>query len=366
MKKYKSVTMQDIANRANVSVATVSRVINTPAKTSPQLQFKVHQAIEQLNYNTSELIKPYQTHYQNKKILLIDNQYFPHSMVNRGIEDTAQKQGYKIIYLRFLYFSPQDIQQIINYTVHHQIEGILIINDSPYLSQLEQYSAALPPIVLLNHYSRTLSCVYFDHMAIAYQATNYLLEQGHRHIACLFGLKDKQSTVYMTQGYQQALQRKALPLNTHYLQYNATHFHATQALFSLLLKQPIPPTAIFCDDNRSLSYHDLIDIQTHQVQPESGFIDEHTIINGIMTQAKKLKCQLPQQVSIITVNAHSQSQMPTEPLMTHIYKPMYKMGCEGFMMLISKTAKIQQHACYQSLVMPTELVIRHSVINKNL
>ncbi|MCO6523645.1 MAG: LacI family DNA-binding transcriptional regulator [Candidatus Schmidhempelia sp.] len=363
MKKIKTVTMQDIAKHAKVSVATVSRVLNTPSKTSIFTRNKVDKAIAELDYDTKALIKPYDMVHHSKKILVIDNQYLARGMINRGIEHKAYELGYKLLYLRFLFFTQEEIQQIITYTIHHQIEGIILINDCPYLEQFEQYREALPPVILLNHYSRYFSCVYFDHLSIAYQATDYLIKQGHKHIACLIGLPEKQSTHYLVEGYQLALKHASINQNSAYLHYQCVDFYSAQSLFKSLSQQPIMPTAIFCYDNCCLNYHDQYQMSSYQNNDTPTYTDENSIINGLLSQAKKQRYMIPQQLSLIATLPQINHQTIIEPQVTYMYKPMYQMGQQGLLLLLSLIKK--QTKQYQSIIINNDMIIRHSVANKN-
>lgn len=364
MKKHKDVTMQHVANLANVSIATVSRVLNHPNQTSTAIQRKVLSAIETLNYDTVSLIKSHHNSSPNKKILVIDNQYLSRGMINKGIEDMAKAEGYKLFYLRFLFFSEQEIKQIITYTVNHQIDGILIINDSPYLEKLEQYYQALPPIILLNYYSRVLSCLYFDHLMIAFEATDYFIQRGHKKIACLFGLPDKQCTLQLIQGYQQALKRYAIKENPDYLKLNCIDYQSAKQQLRQLMQLPVPPTAIFCQNTAYLNYNDEHVFPAFDNTNLLTYTDENSIIKGLLFQTKKLRYQIPTDLSFITMANHPGHEMMPHNAITHIHIPMYQMGQRAFSLLLSQIDK--QSKQYQSIIINSTIIDRHSVAIKNM
>lgn len=356
--------MQNVATLAKVSIATVSRVLNHPGQTSAPMQRKVLAAIESLNYDTASLIKSYHATSPNKKILVIDNQYLSRGMINKGIEDTAKREGYRLFYLRFLFFSEQEIKQLIVYTINHQIDGIIIINDSPYLAKLEEYAQGLPPIVLLNHYSRRLSCLYFDHLTIAFEATDYLLKQGHTKIACLTGLEDKQCTLQLLEGHQLALKRYAIKAKPDYLKMNCIHHGSARQHLMRLLQLPVPPSAIFCQNTGYLNYDDEHHFSSSDEINALTYIDEDSILKGLLYQAKKIRCQIPSDLSFITTTSHPCLEMSTYNTITHIYTPMYQMGQQGFRQLLSQITKQNQQ--YQSIIVNSRLIERHSVARKNM
>lgn len=363
MTKNKHVTMQHVAQLARVSVATVSRVINHRAQTSPQMQRKVFAAIEKLNYDTTARIKCDYPSLPNKKILVIDNQFLSRGLINKGIEDTAKKEGYKLFYLRFLFFTEDEIQQIITCILNHHIDGILIINDSPYLTKLAHYQNTLPPIVLLNHYSRAMSCLYFDHLTIAFEATEYLLRRGHTHIACLVGLPNKRCTDQLIEGYQLACKRHSVLPQSEYIRINCIHGESAKQQLGRLLQLPIPPTAIFCHGSVSLNYTDEECFSAFPDTNVTAYLDENSLLKTLLWQAKKRRCQIPGDLSIITTTGQPCHEMAPHHTVTHIHMPMYQMGQHGFQNLINRIA--QQNKQYQSIIMNSRLIERHSVYTKN-
>lgn len=362
IKKRKLITMFDVANQANVSVATVSRVINTPHLASYRAQIKVNSAIERLNYDTTVLIKPYQSSTTHKKILVIDNQLISRSLINSGIENMAKSQGYKLLYLRFLYFTQLEIQQIISYTINHQVDGIIFINNSPYLDEIQKFTLALPPMVVLNHFSLQLPCVYFDHLTIAFNATEYLLQQGHSKIACLTGTPDKQSSLYTQQGYTKALQRANITLNANYMIPACFDFATGSGVLKNLMSHTQPPTALICSDNHCLNYSDEELFSPERLQTLHS--SENSPIHGIIAQSTKMNIAIPNKLSIIYMAHTAQTKNPPLSLLTHVNKPFYTMGQQGFSLLMQHIARTKPIP--KSQLIEAELIVRHSVQHKNL
>lgn len=368
MKRKTKITMTAIAKQAHTSVASVSRVIHTPHLTSKAIQVKVHQAIEKLDFDAKCLLKPREPTVTSKKILVIDNQFSGRSLINQGIEITAKIKGYKLLYLRFLYFTKQEIQQIISYTINHSLDGIIIINNSPYLSELLQYKHALPPLVLVNQFMLDLPCVYFDHIAIGYKATRYLVEQGHKRIAILLGQPDKLSTQQVKNGYLQALQRAELSFVEHYLVMNCCSYSAYNYAVKALMSQAMPPTAIICSDNLCLDYMDYDELSEKQCQePRTEYLSQHTSedngICSVLEQCQAMGIKIPSQLSLLYFS-HSSQRKPYGDLnhVSSLYKPLYKMGESAVELLLTRLAPSYQSA-YTNLarLIETELITRHSV-----
>lgn len=355
------ITLTKIAKQAGVSVTSVSRVVHTPHLTSRETQQKVHKAIGLLGFNAT-VFKPYSQHSSSKKILIIDNQLITDSLINRGIEYQAKELGYKLLYLRFFYFSEQEIQQIISYTINHQVDGILIINDSLYLSSLQQYRHALPPIVMVNHFSLPFPCVYFDHLSNTYQATQYLTEKGHKKIAILLGDINKSETQHIKQGYQQALSRANIALSEHYLAYDSINYSASHKSLKRLMQLPFPPTAIICCDHLNLSYIDREKLLLDDKFDEA--ISADSAICGVIDQCRLMNINIPADLSLLQFIHHKGHKHYSS--LNHIcaiHKPLFEMGQKSMSLLLN----LQQSNTRDDnkLLIETEMINRHSTATLN-
>lgn len=352
-------TLTKIAKLAGVSITSVSRVINTPHLTSKHIKERVNQAMCTLGF-TGAVLKPYVQGAVNKKMLVIDNQLISDSLINQGIESKAKQLGYKLLYLRFLYFSEHEIQQIIYYTIHHQVDGILVINDSPYLNLLQQSQHALPPIVLVNQFSLHFPCVYFDHLSNGYQATKYLTDLGHKRIAILLGEKDKDETNYLLQGYKQALARANLTLSQEYIAYRCFNYSTSYKKVKSLMQLSLPPTAIICCDHVGLNYADR-DTLIHDEKFDKSLSAESAIC-GVIDLCRMMKIDIPHTLSLLQF-VHHIGHKQYSPL-NHIcamYKPLFDMGQQAVSLL--RALLEPDFQLPQALLIDSEFVLRHSTNN---
>ncbi|RKS84533.1 LacI family transcriptional regulator [Orbus hercynius] len=327
------ITLTKIAKQAGVSITSVSRVINTPHLTSRLTQQRVNLAIAALGFDES-LLKTYNQRDLQQKILIIDNQLITDSLINKGIESKAKAIGYKLLYLRFLYFSEQEIQYIISYTVHHNVDGILIINDSPYLALLQRYRHALPPILLINQFSLTLPCIYFDHLSNTYRATQYFTSQGHRRIAILLGDSNKTETHHIKQGYLQALTRQNIRVSTNYIVHDCVHYSASYRAVKKLMQSAFPPSAIICCDHLSLNYLDRDRLRQDEKFDET--LTAESAICGVIDQGLALNIDIPADLSLLQF-IHHKGHKQYGPLnhICSIYKPLFTMGEDAVTLLLA-------------------------------
>lgn len=350
------VTLTKIAIKAGVSVTSVSRVVHTPHLTSREIQQKVHQAIAQLGIN-SAVFKSHKQLPASKKILVIDNQLISDSHINKGIESKAQELGYKLLYLRFFYFSYHEIQQIISYTINHQVDGILIINHSPYLSSLLHYEHALPPLVLVNQFSLNQPCVYFDHLSNSYQATKYLTDKGHKRVAILLGDITKEETKHTIHGYQQALVRWNITPTENYMVNYCINYSTSYNAVKRLMQLAFPPTAIICCDHLNLNYSDRDKLPVDDKFDEA--ISADSAICGVIDQCRAMDINIPSDLSLLQF-IHHKGHKQYNPLnhICAIHKPLFEMGQKSLSLLID--LQNPSYRTGRALMVGVELVNRHS------
>ena len=320
-------TLSTIAKQANLSIASVSRVLKKPHLTSPMTQSKVYQAIEELNIDIHNNFKPHNDHNGSNKILVLDNQFITRTLINYGLEQTLTQTGFAIFYFRFPYQTKKDIHYLIKYISQNSFAGILVINDAPYLQELEHFKKALPPIVLVNHFSLNFICVHFDHLVIGHQITQYLLNNSHSKIAVLFSDNNKISSTLFLQGYKQALLRANISINKDYLIEDCFTYEHGRAAIKQLINSNNPPTAIICCDNVNLNYLD------ERLQNYPSFSTNYSVILGALHQAKESEIQLPQPITITYLSHSTDRQYNELDKLSRINKPMYKMGQEAATLL---------------------------------
>ncbi|MFQ1040780.1 LacI family DNA-binding transcriptional regulator [Gilliamella sp. CG16] len=335
------VTLAVIAQKANLSIASVSRVLNTPNLTSALTQSRVYKAIEELGIDTPFNTKPYHVECETQKILIIDNQLFSQSLINIGLESGLKEAGYQFFYLRFAYSSPNDIHHLIRYATQNIFDGIMIINDAPYLDILKNYKSTLPPIILVNHFSLDFNCVYFDHLTIAYNITQYLVHQIHKKIAVIINDSHKMSSTLFLQGYQQALLRSNIKFDPNYLIHHCFSYEQGRSAIKKLIESNKPPTAIICSDNIHLNYLD------EQYYDQKNSQHPFAAVLGILHQVNQSKDQLTTPFAITYINHSKDRQYNELDQLSRIYKPLSKMGRKSARLLCDilkqKTASTLQY-----------------------
>lgn len=207
----KRATLKDVAERAGVSIATVSYVLNNKKTVSLSTKSKVYSAIEELNYvpdlnarslssNKSKLIGVVIPQTEPGSKLMLQNDFY--GEIIGSIEYYARREGYHVL------ISASDVDEsYLTLTRERNLDGIIVIGMYPdeFYQQMKKTQI---PIVLVDSYCNDhyYHSVRIDDAYGSYLATNYVLKQGHKQVAFLCGqIKENGVIKKRLMGYQQAL-----------------------------------------------------------------------------------------------------------------------------------------------------------------
>lgn len=212
----KKVTVSDIAIRAGVSAATVSRVMNdADYPVRAELRERVLAAAAQLNYKPnifSQILKRGGGRTIGVIVPSITNLFY--AQLVGAVEEECLKRGYTPI-ICSSQNRPELEKRHLEDLEQKQVEGVLI--SGVHLSEdlLDLLDSAAPAFVLFDQTSPdyTGDCVGFDFFAGGYMATKHLLDCGHRDIAFISGPIDRPSRNQYFDGYRRALKDAGVRLN---------------------------------------------------------------------------------------------------------------------------------------------------------
>lgn len=199
-------TIKDVAQLAQVSTSTVSRVLGGKVFVDEDTKNRVLKAMDELNYHPNPLARALREKRTNTIALLvpgIENQIWP--LVARGVENIARKSDYSVI----LCNTDNDVKVEKQYLARLQrrwVDGVIIApaqDDEPYLRELAQ--SGFPLVQVIRGLESGMDAVMMDNFRIAYDAVEYLYKTGHRHIAIASGRQELNLYRRRLEGYRQAL-----------------------------------------------------------------------------------------------------------------------------------------------------------------
>jgi LacI family transcriptional regulator len=333
-----TVTIYDVAREAGVSMATVSRVVNSNPNVKPQTRKKVFEAIERLGYRPNAVARGLaskKTTTVGVVIPDISNTIF--SELARGIEDIANMYHYNIILCNADKKKDKEIR-VINTLLEKQVDGLLFMGGAVTDDHLQAFKTSSVPIVLCatTDDNDAFASVDINHEQAAFDAVDLLIQNGHRNIAMISGtLQDPANGYARHQGYKRALEAAGIPFRDDYVRVGNYRYESGLEVSKYFLELPDRPTAIFAatDEMAIGAMHTLLD-------------------NGV---------RVPEDMSIISVDNIRMASM-VRPQLTTVAMPMYDIGAVSMRLLTKLMNKETKDASeLMQVILPHELIHRNSV-----
>lgn len=285
----KSVTVYDIAKEANVSVATVSRVLNNTAPVKKETRERVKELIDKYQFQPNALARSLikkETGMIGIILPDITNPFFPE--VLSGFDQEARKKGYTYFLCDTVSANADDAEQYVresqylNVLAEKQVDGIVMLGgrvdlakpDRELAEEVVEVGKRLPVLLINGRIpGAALPRVASDERYGAELATTHLIELGHRKIALVGGYRHMSNTLQRTAGFTKTMERYGLEIRKEWLLHDGFSVDSGTDFMNRLLRLPDRPTAVFC-------LNDLVAI-------------------GVLKAAVKAGLKVPQDMSII-------------------------------------------------------------------
>ncbi len=334
--------IKDVAEKANVSITTVSHVINETRYVSDELVARVHKAMEDLDYRPNSLARGLRSG-KTKTIGLvipdISNQFF--AEISRKIEDKGFEYDYSVI----LCNTDDDKNKEKNYIdvlIAKQIDGILFISTGDYSGNLEKTIDFKIPIVVVDRDISQMNEINADIVLVdnndgGYKATKYLIDLEHKRIACIAGPSQTTPGAERIAGYQRALAEAHIGFDENLIKQGDYRYASGERAMRDLLNQSQPPTAVFaCNDMMALGAYQAI--YNHGMK-------------------------IPDDISIIGFDNIPLSQA-VYPTLTTMEQPIAELAKLAVDFLINKIKTLEtrskQKPYFKRIVLETKLIKRNS------
>ncbi|MBU3228570.1 LacI family DNA-binding transcriptional regulator [Clostridium algidicarnis] len=250
-----AITISDIAEKAGVSLATVSRVLNDSGYVKEETRIRVQKVIKDLNYTPSAIARSLSKNKTNTIGVIVPdivNPFF--GEVIKGITEVAEKSGLNIILCNTDESKEKELRAL-KVLTEQRIQGIIIAPtsaedefNSEYLKTLENMGI---PIVLVdgNVKYTTFNGVFVDNIKGSYEATEALIKEGHRKIGVITGRMNSKPAKDRYLGYQKALLMNNIPLEEKYTFYGDYKEKTAYKITKDIIKMKDRPTALFVCSN---------------------------------------------------------------------------------------------------------------------
>jgi DNA-binding LacI/PurR family transcriptional regulator len=321
----------DVAARAGVGIATVSRVLNGRANVSEATREKVLDAIRTLDYSPSSVAR----NLSLKRTLVIGvltpflTNPSPIERV-RGIVTALGDSPYDLT-LFDIESAGRERRAFRLLADRHRTDGLLIVSLVPPPGEVTRLQNVGIAAVLVDARHDTLPSVVIDDVEGGMLATGYLLELGHRRIAFI---GDKPADEFRfdssrdrTVGYERALAEAGVLLRPEYVREGTQSRHIARNIAEELLRLPERPTAIFAaSDTQAL---------------------------GVLEAARGLNIRVPEELSVI---GFDDIEISSYVGLTTVRQPLFESGRRGAELLLGALAGTPPPVRVETL--PLELVVR--------
>ncbi len=339
-------TIRDVARKANVSVATVSRVYNSPETVREETAEKVFQAARSLNYNprlAARALALKKTNIIGVILPDLDGEFF-HEII-RSIDQVAWQHGYHIM-ISASHSQRNEVDSFLRLMSQGWVDGVIMMVpvlgriSSPLLSSIDI------PIVLLNlpDSGEKYIQINVDNFRGAYLMTHHLIGHGLQPIAMIRGPVGNSDAELREQGFLAALTESNLGPeinNINYLERGDFKRRSGYLAMIRLLSLPVRPRAVFAaNDEMAIGAYSAI--REHSLQ-----IPDHIAVTGF---------------DDINIAAY------LRPKLTTVHLPITELGTSAAENLIAAIEnKNEEISTVTKIILPTGLVIRESCgcINHN-
>lgn len=326
------VTVYDVAKRAGVSIATVSRALNDRSRVSPETRRRVREVAAELGYQPNDLARSLVGKATQTIALLlpdITNPFFPELV--KGVQTVADERGHLLLLCHNADDEDKALRDLAMLR-RKQVDGVILVAGARPGERFAEAAAGLPVVVMDRAVAVPQSTlVAVDHRAGARQATEYLLRLGHRAIAHVTGPEHVPVSAQRRAGWEDALRAAGIEPDERLVVPGDFQEDGGFAAGRVLARQRGRFTAVF-------TANDLTAI-------------------GLLASFQEQGIRVPQDVSVIGFDGIHLAAY-TSPTLTTVAQPIFALGQRAAELLLDRLAGQEPPA--DVVTLDTALVIRDS------
>lgn len=329
-------SIQDVAKIAGVSIATVSRYLNNPDQVKNATREKVQKAITSTGYSPNTLARNFRRGKSGIVLVVVPSIADPFfEGVMKGIMQVADELQLSI-FIRETRQNTLTADEYSNMIFSKQADGIVLLASlCPFTPPSGNAAQKTQPIIVscesVLPETASFPSVRIDNVAAAKEATDYLINLGHKRIGFIYGSHTFTLTLDRERGYQRAMKQAKLEVEDGWVVEGGLTLDGARKATRKLLNHPNPPTAIFCAN------------------------DEMAM--GTLHEIKSARLKIPQDISVVGFDDIRYAEILDPPLTT-ISQPAEEIG-ERTMHRLYKAIEGRDIGTGEEIV-PHKLVVRRS------
>lgn len=334
--------IKQIANKAGVSIATVSRVMNHPESVAPATRKKIQDIMEEVEYTPNWFARGLNFNKTDTIGLIVPDLANPAIIVvTRGIEEVSHRKGYST----FICNAANDIEkerQYLRRLIDRRVDGIISVQSSLDEKDFALIKENNIPFVAIgeNESLKEASTVRINCIDAAEKAAEHLVGLGYKRIAMLEGQTPLVENQMKEEGFRKVMERAGLDLPDEYI---------------ISVKNSIEGGYM---GGRKILRMDSV--------PEAVFASSDFIAIGFMDAMKDYDYSIPEDIAIMGFDNITFSSLLT-PKLTTVEKPLHKMGVIGVRLLFDYIEGNEPlyKGERKEIVLQSKLKIRQSCANED-
>ena len=329
-----NITIYDVAREANVSMATVSRVVNGNPNVKPATRKKVLEVIERLGYRPNAVARGLASKKTTTVGVIIPDISSPFfAELARGIEDIATMYKYNIILSNSDQNKDKELH-LLNTMLGKQVDGVVFMGGNISEEHVAEFKRSPAPIVLAGSLedSEQVPSVNIDYEQATFDAVNTFIEKGHKRIAMVIGpFHEPINKEKKLVGYKKALEAAGISVEEDLIVEGDYTYDSGIEAFEKLLELSDKPTAIYVGS------------------------DEMAV--GVVHGAQDKGYSVPDDFEVISSD-NTRISLMVRPQLTTVIQPLYDIGAVAMRLLTKfmNKEKVSEH----TVVLPHRIEHRSS------
>ena len=326
-------TISDVAARAGVSTATVSRALNGKSTVDPVLAARVVRAVEELGYTPNGLARSLRRRETAVLALIIsdvENPFF--TAIARGVEDTAQAAGYSVMLCNSDENAAKE-RRYVEVAAQERLAGV-IMSPTTADSDVSPLSTHRTPIVTVDRRLGSTDCdaVLVDSRVAAREALLHLASQGYRRIGCIAGPPGVTTADDRLDGYRDGLRA------------------AQQKYVAKLVRR--------CEFREAGGRQAALQLLNRADPPDALLVSSSTMAVGVLQALGELGLKSGRDVGIVSFDDTPWTTL-IDPALTVVAQPAYAMGQLAARLLLDRIGAGGTRAT-STTTMAAQLIVRGS------
>ncbi|OUS78756.1 hypothetical protein B1748_01385 [Paenibacillus sp. MY03] len=332
---FLSVQLKDVAKHLNISISTVSRVLNNTGRVNKDTRERILTAIKELGYQPNEIARSLKRKSANILGVIVpdlSNRFY--AKVIKGVEKIARENDHSVIVCN----SDEDIQKEEEYVqllLQKQVTGLVVATVGGNLELFEQYNKSGIPFVFIDNLPQTqenFDVVTIDNVKAGYNLAKHLIDQGHEKLAIITGPQNQSTAVERLQGFRKCLEESSFPALDKWIGIGEFKRESGYTIMKDWLLQDELPTAIFA-------------------------ANDHLLYGAIEAILEK-GLSVPHDIAAVCFDASDDTGL-VKPQITSVIQPAYKIGSIAAEIIMRKEKK-KDLKVFEKVVLEPTLIINES------